>query len=437
MQDAQIHAIFDRVDEHVRHRISGRRLETSEIGYTPPTSHKSNEYIAALLDWRSAVRQMHKAAGVLRRRDEWLLNQVVSSGELPSGELPDEHKTGIALLDVNAPPSIVGNMFRRLSAYIREDRPDAHASEMHARRLNQARHATRPGSKRRTMLGSMFTASLMGGNPVKAAKNHLQTSNDHRSRLRRLSEGFFDAAATLPITGVGVATRTAEYPRSGSNVFEDTLRYVVYDVFLCYLYKPDATTDAAFGDGTRLTTHRTHRLCFPAIPFLVEPARTFDETFGLQDVDLNTLAYDTSCEAVNVKAALAAVGMDSLADPLTAPIAGVFLRTAEGMDAIRNLAKSGNFNITSRERASAIVCAITQLGGLFLGTLAVVVALALLLCAPLGSAVCVWSVRSLINARRLRRNREEKMDRLLAKNHAEKEDERQKLIGGEDGPPSP
>ena len=416
-----IDALFDGVEQRVSAKLalSGRRLNPSSVGLTPPESHQDNEYIASLVDWRKLVSETHRSARVLQKRNDWLLNEA-SGGVLPSGELPAELNTGNSLLDLNVPPSVVGNLFRRLHAYFTDTHRDSAASEHHRRKLEETRSMLREeGEERSTLMGSMFAASLYGADPLRAARRHLETSNSHRSHIRRLSETFFGAAAQVPLAATRVVTGYEEYTQSGDGLLMDTIRYIVYDGVLCYLYKSNSNAGGEFGDGTRMGTHRTTRMCFPAIPSVVPDARSFDETFGLQGVDLNTLTYDSSCSAANVQATLAFVGAESIADPLTSGISGIMLRFSEGIDAIENLAQSGRHNITDVDRASAIVCAITEMGGLILSIIVIVVTLSLLICAPLGSVLCVWGVRTLSNNKKERSKRDKALDKLIEDQEAE------------------
>ena len=401
-------SFFNRVDELVRKTSAdeGRHLRPQEAGFTPPERHRDNEWISTLLDWRHVVDQTHRAARVVNDRQSWLLDQT-SEGVLPSGELPKQLMTGIRLLDVNVPPSAIGNMFRRLHAYVTDAHVSVSAAAQHQRRMENARTAHRKSEGQSTLIGSIFTASVTGQDPLKVAKMHLENTDRHGGYIRRLSEPFLSAAAQLPITATRVVTRYREYPPSGSKWLDDAIRYVVWNTVLCNLYNPDRLVNS---DGVK--THRTNNLCFPAFPYLLEPMNSFDEAYNL-NVDLNTVQYDGSCHSDSVKAVLGVLGEDSIADPLAGGISGVFLRVGEGVDAFNNILLSGKSNITDVERAQAIVCAVTQLGGLLLSFCFLIVGLTLLFCAPLGSVACFACVREFARRRNRRVARDKFVDSFI------------------------
>lgn len=162
------------------------------------------------------------------------------------------------------------------------------------------------------------------------------------------------------------------------------------DGILCYLYPPDSASGGDFGDGTKMSTHRTHRMCAGMIPYGISSMQSFRAAYGLGDLDFNQLQFQDACSAASVQQVLGALGQDwARIDFWSGPFGGL-LRVAEGVDAVRNLAASGMANATATERGAAIVCGMAQLGGLLFATMTVVLTLMLCVCAPLGSALFVW-----------------------------------------------
>ena len=169
----------------------------------------------------------------------------------------------------------------------------------------------------------------------------------------------------------------------------------------CYLYadepRPSDTqlgTDSASAsaDGTTIATHRSDRVCFPMIPFISTEWPSFRQLTNTEGIDYDELTYTNSCKTDTVL-----MGMDALkqagvdfADPW-APVALV-LRSAEAVDALRNLAATGSAP-TGAEAAGALICGVMQLGGiLYLALLLPALSLVLICAAPL-TAWCLCCAR--------------------------------------------
>ena len=113
----------------------------------------------------------------------------------------------------------------------------------------------------------------------------------------------------------------------------------------------------------------------------------FRASLGLpDDYRWETLEYGTACNTATVRAALGTLGQPG---PITATPWGIILRVAEGADAIANLIRTGDTELTGEERGQAVVCAIAQLGGLIFGVFATTIALLACICAPIGASVAV------------------------------------------------
>ena len=163
------------------------------------------------------------------------------------------------------------------------------------------------------------------------------------------------------------------------------------DVFLCYLYSPDQTVGAQdFGDGTKIKTHRTRRMCAPMVPVAPTKMYNFREHYDLGDFNFDDLEFEKACSADSVKSVLGALGQDWASNTITTAPMGAILRVAEGIDSVINLAHSGVDATSEAHRGAAIVCGVSQLGGLIFCVVAIVVSLSLCVCAPFGSAIALW-----------------------------------------------
>lgn len=402
----RIDAFFDAVELKVQERHPGRALSPA----LAPGSH-SHAWATSLLDWRAATHSAHRAARVLRERQAWMLHES-ARGNLPSGALPSSLKTGVRLLDVNVPHTAVGDLFRRAHSYFEDEHADGAAAARHARLLQQARVATRPDAPTESLLGAMVFAAISGLDPVAAGKRVIEHTNVHMRTSRRLVDGFLGSAASLPVTA-GSSTSLYTFPQSGKGWADTVTRYFLYNVVLCFMYKPNAARE----DG--LPVFRSDRFCFPSIPFAVGQMQSFDEVYQLENVNLNEITYEESCDADAVKSVLDVFGADMVSSPLASPLIGVLLRTAEGFDSVASFSKSGS-NVTERERARAVICGITQLGGALLFSVFIIVALVLFVCAPLGGSLCVYFTRRAALELKRRRERDRKVDILLSRQTGEK-----------------
>lgn len=157
-------------------------------------------------------------------------------------------------------------------------------------------------------------------------------------------------------------------------------------------------------------------MCFPlcAVPAGPTKMELFREYYQVQDVDFDALEFEKACKAQNVKAVLGALGEDWAKNMITTAPFGAVLRVAEGLDALSNLGRSGMSNSTEMERGAAIVCGLSQLGGLLFSAVAIVVALAFLVCAPIGSGLAVIVYKRCKRSRQLSFDREVAIDAMLA-----------------------
>jgi hypothetical protein len=236
-------------------------------------------WVSDAADWHWWWGETHRVGGILYDRHAWVETHAQVTGALPVGALPEEHKTGYSLLDVNAPPSYLGTWLR--SKFTGGERHAPHR-ELHEKRLlhDLPRAEAPEGKRRRSLIGSVIDAAIEGEDPIDAAW-HSVHYNDHRTHTRRLFEQaqWLAAAAadTVYTTGAQLAPvifgePTGELPSEdgvpGEPVLEGVrqiARYVAYDTLLCYLYPPASVAGGPFGDGTAISLHYSNRACFPMV----------------------------------------------------------------------------------------------------------------------------------------------------------------------------
>jgi len=378
--------------EHDAYDAIDRRVGRTDVGLSVPEAHLRDwGWIAESVDWATHFAEAKRVARVLEDRHDAMYAHAASTGTLPSGSVRDEHVTGLDWLDVNVPPSRMGEWLRGLR-HISSNGRQRRLGEGHRQALYDMPRAgveDAAGDAPRSVLGSMVDAAVGGGDAFAAGWNALQR-NEHRTRARRLSDGFLGGAVEFvaPVS-TGVTTLGSwpeplsfanQVPVQPTNTFglpigqtEDSVtsfvRYIVYDVGMCYLYDPPGAStneaDPNFGDGTGMQVHYSDRMCFPMVPFAPARMGTFNELFSLpEDYDWDTLEYKELCDSGTVRALIGPMmGGLSAVGFIAAPY-GSMLRIAEGIDSIRNLAGANlDAGYTESDRAASVVCGFAQFGG--------------------------------------------------------------------------
>lgn len=142
--------------------------------------------------------------------------------------------------------------------------------------------------------------------------------------------------------------------------------------------------------------------------------KTFNDAFSLgTEFDFTSLEYENTCDSSAVTSIIGPMMGDLTAVGFIAGPYGALLRFAEGIDSIRNLAKTGDMTLTESQRGAAIVCSIAQLGGVIWMAVATVFLAMACVCAPCGSWACLRCYRICRGASRRSRQREEALDELL------------------------
>lgn len=147
---------------------------------------------------------------------------------------------------------------------------------------------------------------------------------------------------------------------------------------------------------------------------------TFNEALNLSpEFKFESLEYENACDTSTVRSLISPVLGDlSTIGFIKAPY-GSMLRIAEGIDSIRNFAAADAANSTDTERASAVVCGLSQLGGVIWMAIVVVFLGAACVCAPVGSWCCLSCYRGCTRRSSREAKREAALDRLLAREEPE------------------
>lgn len=139
----------------------------------------------------------------------------------------------------------------------------------------------------------------------------------------------------------------------------------------------------------------------------------FRTYYDLGTLNFDDLEFEKACNSDAVRGILGTLGEHWASNSITTAGFGAILRVAEGIDSIHNLANSGTNLPTEVERGAAILCGLSQLGGLLFSILSIIVGMTLCICAPLGSAIALFVYRILTRQEELFAKRDEKIDNLL------------------------
>ena len=208
---------------------------------------------------------------------------------------------------------------------------------------------------------------------------------------RRLAEdfglGIFGGRLSVPSSKNSTFNATL-LNQSAANFIEQGLSYLVYNVFLCYLYKPDLEGSADSGTGyasMKVVPHRSTHACFPAIPFDLPELQNFsyytgvDPTYWrneskhhrndegvLDDLDYYRLwCHTTAIQRANATAKHLAgmLGID-----LNRPSGKAFRRLIENpvaaVTSFENLGRAFTLPAGSRGKMLAVTCAFTRLNAI-------------------------------------------------------------------------
>jgi len=172
-------AYFKKVDDMVGAANRGFRV--------PDHIDEQWGWVAEAVDWSYWWGEAHRVGRILYDRHEWVHTHAEDTGSLPVGELPKHHKTGYALLDVNAPPTHIGTWVR--SKFTGGERHAPHRRLHEKRKLNELPRAQPPdGMPRRSVIGSFLDASLNDADPLDAAWSALHYNDHHGHHVRKLQE---------------------------------------------------------------------------------------------------------------------------------------------------------------------------------------------------------------------------------------------------------
>lgn len=418
--------LLDEVDAHAPRPASGFEV--------PEEYHVLRDHIVGVADWSWWYDEIRRVGTTLHARHAEMHAHAEVYGTLPRGPVAAEHRTGYGLLDVNVPPSVLGDAIRSLVPMpTRHRRLEARAPELHGMRRALSTDAS-DTSEPRSMISSVIDAFVSDRDPIDAAVHALE-HNDHHTPTRRLFEmnnrvgrRLMRTTAELASSIFGSSTRSVPTPLNDDPLREFG-RWLVYDVALCYLYPPSSERATSLGDGTFVTTHYSDRACFPMIPFYPSDMSTFNEAYDLgPDFTFASLEYTNACNSDVVKALIGPM-MGDLVNVgfISAPYGGL-LRFAEGIDSIRNLALTGLENTTEAERGAAIVCGLAQFGGVLWISIVLLVMGVALICSPLCGLCCLSVYRRIRrrSAANARRNRA--IDKLLTE-FGDVQGERGSLLG--------
>ena len=226
---------------------------------------------------------------------------------------------------------------------------------------------------------------------------------DGRNRtggIRRLGESFGKSLASrmLPVPN---AKNPQDSDYDWGEFFDALATYLIYNIFLCYLHKPNIDgTDMVLDNGQPVEGHRISHACFPAIPIRLPHLSNFSSIFGIDpiayadrdpsefaqwcpDSDLQQAARDAATNiARTLGIELQSAQGRALGSLITHPVHAVM--------AADSIVRSF-FASTSTDRLRLTVCGLSQISAIAYLAALIMLFLAVYLC-------CFWPCVNILSA---------------------------------------
>lgn len=370
------------------HTLGGHRAPNH--AKMPPDLQRSklHNWMLDTVDWPHAYQRMHEAIDTERERMKWWSEGA--QGALPSGV--EESWIGVVGL-AHIPPSAFGRAARTLGHSIR--------------------HGVLPEWEKN---GKMQDATAYHRDEQHQSENDEWTNapgfmdgRKHTGGSRRLFEAYGTGVFGnwLPVPNSDESA--AHFANQSAGMFERIVSYMVYNVFLCYLYKPKSehsTQSAKLGDGTPVMTHRSQHMCFPGVPISIPYLPTFEELTGLDVKTIGTMDFNDVCGRLAIDDVV-----QSVANTFAAPFGDskaadamrrMFWNPVAAMHAISNLHGASTAHTTQAKTIHA-ACAISRMNGLIwtVGFLTLLIGVYLGCCWPCLN-ICLLCVNRKTRERRRR-----------------------------------
>jgi hypothetical protein len=302
-----------------------------------------HKYIVDGVDWIAVADSLRTAAHSERERMRWWSRGNVDNEPPPSGGIA-------AALGVEyIAPTSIGRALRTLGYTMRHGHPPDWETPLH--------DVVATHRKRQLEETPFTTRSPMDG-------------RWRTGTIRRLSEdfgtGLFGGTLLVP------NSETAERIQNNSASFIEAIgSYMIYNVFLCYLYGPSsevATQSEPIGGGIEVETHRSHHMCFPALPISLPTFPNFTEITGVDpdliaDTDLQdycgTMSLDTGLNST-LNYTASTIGLGPIGQTA---FRRLFQNPVGASAAVTNLGRAfGASNMTARTVHTA--CALSRINAL-------------------------------------------------------------------------
>ena len=324
--DGEHHQLFERLHDRTLHNRTLTLPEQHALSWV-------HDVVGGGDGWRSLINKGKQLA-----KEEHARMNKRENGE-------DTHVT-VFEGQIVAPPTAIGDFFRRLGSRMLTGKDPAFLETERGRRLGRKTSFGKSALKHRDSGGGFLQGTL--------------------------AVPFVLADTVIPSIGI--------VPAGLESSFEATIRYIVSGVAGCYLAAPRVEpgigqTDTS-GDGISVL-RPAGDLCFPAIPFAVTRMRRFRDVTNTRGVEFKNITYADYCAKDGATEAAYDL-LDGLG-LLWLPGTNGILRVGQAGDSIYNLERSVAAK-TSVESAALLLCSLTQLGGVILMCL-IVFTIAACLCA--------------------------------------------------------
>lgn len=260
---------------HFRRALTAhhRKLQDAELQQitsklkTRRTHERLHDMILYDIPWHKLIPNMRSLMEADMHKMNWWADGAI-------GEPPLETESTIhSLIGTNIPPSEVGRAMRRLGYEIMYDKsPPWEVSGKLQASMQSHRSAIHESARKEDDVIWWPSHAFLDG-------------RNRTGAIRRLTE---DVAQSFGKSLFGnnlnaPLIRILPPAQTWSQFFDNIITYVVYNVFLCYLHKPniDGSSMGRLKDGTEIEGHRSTHMCFPAIPFALPQLSSYNETFRI------------------------------------------------------------------------------------------------------------------------------------------------------------
>lgn len=270
----RMHDVGMRMLEAVSNAHLDERFRETTTGLSTRRTHQRlHDAIVHDIPWHRLIPNMKSLMEADAARMRWWANGMPN-------DPPETAQSSIHdIIGHHVPPSELGRVLRVIGHDILHGSlPDWELNDRLGAQMREHRH-------------SKHEKIIDADEPVWWSNHALLDGRNRSGAVRRLVESaaqsFGQSLQGNRLTVPTVLGNNHHYNhtkgRTWSAFFDDVTSYFVYNLFLCYLHKPNADVSdmQTLSDGQPVEGHRSTHMCFPALPFALPMAANFSAMFGM------------------------------------------------------------------------------------------------------------------------------------------------------------